>query len=104
MFIYSDCSGELYATEKKQTTKQRRCSICGTYATFIGEANNSQEAWEILEPLMNYWDDNVCMTCPNFDDDPVFASTCQDCEMFQSQMGYDYEYLANFIYHYFGDS
>lgn len=106
MYIYVDCTGDLYATETKQTAKQRRCAICGDYATFIGEANSFNEAWQVLEPYIDRWDDNMCLLCEHLNegDEDHFSEACQDCEMFQSQAGYDYEYLADFIYHYFGNS
>lgn len=104
MFIYQDCQGELYTTKVERTTRQRKCKICGDYDHLLGEANNVKEAWVVLYPYTNRFDENVCLTCPNLDDEPIFGEICQDCDMFQSQLGYDYEYIDDFIYHYFGKS
>lgn len=75
--------------------------MCGSYDRLLGEASNINEAWTVLYPHMNHFDEGFCITCPNLDDDPVFNNTCQDCEMFQSQMGYEYDYLYGFIHQHF---
>lgn len=81
MYIYESHMSEFYYNEKYLDSDELYCSTCSDYDTLIGNANNKEEAWKLLEGKI----------------DRVLTPEDEGYEEIYNTGGYDREYVEEFI-------
>lgn len=93
--IYEGHMGNFFATNEKWDYDQLYCETCGDSDTYIGYAENAEEAWKLLRPHTNTFDDSVCEGCEHKDDYDYCEEHCKEYE--KSFGSYGVSYVMNFI-------
>lgn len=95
-YIYEGHMGNFFTTNEKWDYNQLYCDSCGDSDTFIGYAENAEEAWNLLKPLTNTFNETICEKCEHKDDYEYCNDNCKEYEKSFGRFGISY--VMNFIY------
>lgn len=94
-YIYEGHMGNFFTTSKEIDYEDLYCESCGDCDTYIGYAENAEEAWELLKNRTNTFDDSVCEGCKHKDDYEYCEEHCKEYE--KSFGSYGVSYVMDFI-------
>ena len=95
-YIYQGHMGGFFATNEQLDYDSLYCDQCGDSDTYIGCANNAQEAWDVLKKYTDTFDDSICENCPHRDKMDNYCD--EQCKEYIENSGYyNVSYVMQFI-------
>lgn len=95
LYVYESHMGGLYTLDYYADYDDLYCDTCGDADELLGEASNRTEAWTLLEPYTDTFDETLCDNCIHKTNDDTYCY--EKCENYLNSGGYVLEYVQEFI-------